>query len=44
VTRTEALDRLHRLAGGLAPDLAGSARLLERVASHDVLLDGGEGR
>jgi len=35
MTRQEALVALRRLAVGLAPDLAGVARLLERVSVHD---------
>ncbi len=35
MTRTEALDAVRRLAVGLAPDLAGCSRLLERVSNHD---------
>lgn len=35
MTRLEALDQLRKLAHGLRPDLAGSARLLERIAAHE---------
>jgi hypothetical protein len=35
VTRAEALAALRVLTVGLAPDLAGQARLLERIASHE---------
>jgi len=35
VTRQDALQALRRLAVGLAPDLAGCARLLERVSVHE---------
>ena len=35
MTHAEALATLRRLAGGLPADLAGCARLLERVANHD---------
>ena len=35
MTRADASAVLHSLAVGLAPDLAGCARLLERVAGHE---------
>ncbi len=35
MTRSEALDAVRKLAGGLPPDLAGCARLLERISNHD---------
>jgi len=34
MTRPEALTTLQRLAAGLSPDLAGQARLLERVSNE----------
>lgn len=35
MTRTEALALVARLAHGLSPDMAGVARLLERISEHD---------
>ena len=35
MTREDALQALQRLAVGLEPDLAGCARLLERVSVHE---------
>ncbi len=35
MTRPEAVATLHRLAVGLAPDLAGCGRLLERISQAD---------
>ncbi|HVO12172.1 MAG TPA: hypothetical protein VMX54_15635 [Vicinamibacteria bacterium] len=35
MTRPEALTTLRRLAAGLPADLAGQARLLERISNHD---------
>jgi hypothetical protein len=48
MTRPEGVATLRRLAGGLAPDMAGCARLLERIAQsdapeflRDLLIEGG---
>jgi hypothetical protein len=35
MTRAAALAILHRLAAGLPSDMAGCARLMERIAEHD---------